>query len=265
MSSGAYAAASSSGEARSALVSSSSGSIRASKAATRMRSIMPDAGRRVGQRGDDDELVGVGDDRPLVRVVVVGGPAQHGVALEHLDDAGQRALLAGDVAVQPDPVADDHAHPAELAGLGRVDLPTLVGAGQDHPVATPVDGHDHADRVGGVVRPVLRAGTGPTGPVEAGVIVEADARAELTGGCGSRRRRPAGDRRRARPVVDLGVDLLLDARARRRLRSPSRRASAPTARRTSASSWRCRPRRRARRRATTRPSRAPAWAIRWSA
>ena len=89
-----------------------------------------DAGRRVGQRGDDDELVGVGDDRPLVRVVVVGGPAQHGVALEHLDDPGQRALLAGDVAVQPDPVADDHAHPAELAGLGGVDLPALVGAGR---------------------------------------------------------------------------------------------------------------------------------------
>ena len=36
---------------------------------------------RVGERGDHDQLVGVGDDHPLDRVVVVRGPAQRGGAL----------------------------------------------------------------------------------------------------------------------------------------------------------------------------------------
>ena len=43
----------------------------------------------VGQRGDDDQLVGVGHDDPLDRVVVVGGTAQHGRALVDGHDAGQ--------------------------------------------------------------------------------------------------------------------------------------------------------------------------------
>ena len=52
----------------------------------------------VGERGDDDQLVGVGDEHPLDRVVVVGGAAQHGRTFVHLDDPGQRALGAGHVA-----------------------------------------------------------------------------------------------------------------------------------------------------------------------
>ena len=73
----------------------------------------------VGQRGDDDQLVGVGDDHPLDRVVVVGGTAQHGGALVDLDDPGQAAVGARDVADDADPVADDHALAAQRPGLHR--------------------------------------------------------------------------------------------------------------------------------------------------
>ena len=55
-------------------------SMPASYAATRARSIRPCAGLGVGQRGDDDELVGVGDDDALDGVVVVGRTPQHGRA-----------------------------------------------------------------------------------------------------------------------------------------------------------------------------------------
>ena len=55
----------------------SSGSRPASYAATRHRSISRGARLRVGDRRDDRELVGVGDDDPLDRVGVVGGAAQH--------------------------------------------------------------------------------------------------------------------------------------------------------------------------------------------
>ena len=105
--SGAYCATSSSGAARSALVRQSSGSIPASKAGDQDAVDHPGPRRRVRQGGDDHQLVGVGDDRPLVRVVVVGRTAQHGAPLLDLDDPGQRALVAGGVADQPHPVADD--------------------------------------------------------------------------------------------------------------------------------------------------------------
>ena len=116
--SGSYAATSSSGEARSALVRQSSGSMPGVEAGHQDPVDHPGPWRRVGQRGDDHQLVGVGHDRPLVRVVVVGRPAQHGLALLDLDDPGQGALVAGGVADDPDPVADDDAGPAELPGLG---------------------------------------------------------------------------------------------------------------------------------------------------
>ena len=72
-------------------------------------------GRRVGQRDDDDELLGVGDDRPLDRVGVVRGAAQQGPPFGDGDDAGERVGAAGGVAGELDPVADDHRGPPDVA------------------------------------------------------------------------------------------------------------------------------------------------------
>ena len=47
--------------------------------------------------------------RPSTCVVVVGGAAQHRGALVDPDDPGQRAGVAGHVADDPHPVADDDA------------------------------------------------------------------------------------------------------------------------------------------------------------
>ena len=123
--SGSYWLTSSSGDARSALVRQSSGAMPGVEPGDQDPVDHPGPRRRVRQRGDDHQLVGVGHDRPLVRVVVVGRPPQHGVPLGDLDDPGQRALLAGGVADGPHPVADDDPRAAELAGLGGAHRPSV--------------------------------------------------------------------------------------------------------------------------------------------
>ena len=100
----------------------------------------PDPRRRVGQRGDHDQLVGVGHDHPLVRVGVVGAAPQHGPPRLDPDDAGQRVRAAGQVADHRDPVADHDRAAAELARLHGGD-PDLA---DQHRVAAAVDGDDHA-------------------------------------------------------------------------------------------------------------------------
>ena len=75
---------------------------------------------------DDDELIGVGHDdafEPALGrgVVVVGGAPQHRRALLDPDDPGQRVGLAGHVADDRHPVADDDAAAAEFAGPHRGD------------------------------------------------------------------------------------------------------------------------------------------------
>ncbi len=113
--------------------------------------------RRIGQGGDDHQLVGVGHDRPLVRVVVVRGSPQHCAALLDLDDPGQGPGLTGGVADDPDPVTDDDRRPAELPRLGG----RHVAVVQQRAVATAVDGHHGGDLGGAVVGAILRAGPGP--------------------------------------------------------------------------------------------------------
>ena len=98
----------------------------------------PEPWRRVGERGDDHELVGVGDDRPLDRVGVIGRPAQDGPARLDPDDPGERAGRAADVAGQADGVTGHDVAAAELTCLHRGD--DLVA---DHaPVPATVDGGD---------------------------------------------------------------------------------------------------------------------------
>ena len=79
----------------------------------------PRPGLGVGERRDDDELVGVGDDDALVGVGVVGRAAQHRAALLDAHDAGQGVRPAGEVADERDVVTDDDAGAADLAGLHR--------------------------------------------------------------------------------------------------------------------------------------------------
>ena len=81
----------------------------------------PGARLGVGEGGDDGELVGVGDDHALVRVVVVRRAAQHRGALLDPHDAGEGVLLAGQIADDGDPVADHRGLAAQFAGLHRHD------------------------------------------------------------------------------------------------------------------------------------------------
>ena len=67
----------------------------------------------VGQCGDDHQLVGVGHDDPLDRVVVVRRAPQHARAGLHLDDPGEASVGAADVADQADEVAGDDALAAQ--------------------------------------------------------------------------------------------------------------------------------------------------------
>ena len=94
----------------------------------------PRAGLGVGQRGDDDELVGVGDDDPLHGVGVVGAAPQRRLAGLDADDAGQRVRPAGGVADQSHMVADHDALAPQLTGAHRGDHP-LGGLRATHPGA----------------------------------------------------------------------------------------------------------------------------------
>ncbi|CAM5705765.1 hypothetical protein SPURM210S_04780 [Streptomyces purpurascens] len=116
----------------------------------------PGPGLRVGQGGDDGQLVGVGDDHALERIVVVRRTAQHRRALLDADDPGEGVLLAGHVAHEGHAVADHGRLAAQLAGLHGHHHPVLHEAGE----ASPVDGEDEA--LGGVLvlGPDVRPGPG---------------------------------------------------------------------------------------------------------
>ena len=187
------------------------------------------AGRRRGQGHDDDQLVGIGDDRPLGRVGVVGGAAQDADPVRHRDDPRERTVASGHVADQAYPVADDDRGAAHVGTPHRDDR----GARIEQPAggAAPVDGRDQR-----------LAGVGVLGPQPAAPPVRA-----------------AGTDR----YVVL-VERTRHAPERRQLRRP-RRAAAPTARESRAWScrwWRCpTPARPAR----ADPATAYAIASRWSA
>ena len=110
----------------------------------------------VGKRGHHHELVGVGDDDALDRVVVVGGAPQGGAALDHLDDAGQRAVGAARVADDSDVVTDHDALAAQRARLHRHHSPAVDAQGE----TTAVDGHHAAGDSVVVGRTVLGARAG---------------------------------------------------------------------------------------------------------
>ena len=132
-----------SGSARSALVRHSSGVHAGVERGDQGPVDQPRPGLGVGERGDHDQLVGVGHDDPLDGVVVVGGAAQH----------GRRARR---------PRRSGPATPStpETSPTTRTRSPTttpLRPSGRDfiasHPdpvdrqgVAAPVDGHDAARR-----------------------------------------------------------------------------------------------------------------------
>ncbi len=125
----------------------------------------PRPGLGVGEGGDDDELVGVGDDDALDRVVVVRGAAQRGGALDDLDDPGQRAVGAGDVADDAHAVAHDDALAAQGARLHR----HHGGAVDQEGEAPAVDGDD--DAVDGVVVGGTVLGAGPGAPSRSLVVL----------------------------------------------------------------------------------------------
>jgi hypothetical protein len=120
----------------------------------------------VGECGDDDQLLGVGDDHPLDRVVVVRRTAQGGDPLAHFDDPGQRPVVARGVADHAHPVADHDALATERSRLHRHHL---VAVEQER-VAAPVDGDDHA--VDGVVVGGAVLGAGARTPARTVVVLD---------------------------------------------------------------------------------------------
>ena len=169
-------------------------------AATRQRSISPWRGGGSASAVDDDQLIGVGDDHPLDRVVVVRGAAQHGAALVDRDDARQRALVARDVADDAYPVADDHALAPERPRLHRGDHACVVAVADQQRVATAVARrHERRQRV--LVRgAVLGTGTGAAArPVVLRVLVPAAHRGQPLPLLGELRERLG----RRRDVLDL--------------------------------------------------------------
>ena len=114
---------------------------------------------RVGQCGDDHQLVGVGHQDPFGRIGVVGRSAQHAPTFCDPDDPGERV---GGPVVSPTMSTwspDDDGAAPEFAGphrghQRRVGSPCPTSAG----VATPVDRDDHRRRGVGVVGLVLVRG-----------------------------------------------------------------------------------------------------------
>ncbi len=101
--------------------------------------------RRVRQRADDHQLVGVGDDDAFQSsfgggVVVIGGTPEHRRALVDAYDPGQRPLAAGHIADQGHPITYDDTAPAQLAGTHGGE----GGATDVDGVAATVDGHHEA-------------------------------------------------------------------------------------------------------------------------
>ncbi len=119
----------------------------------------------VGEGTDNDEPVGVGDDRAFQGIGVVGGATQHASAFAPPDDPGKAAGRTRDVTDQGDLVADDHAGPAQRTAAdtgdqhaggcrwagrrpGRRCLRSQV-PGDMAGVATPINGDDRGrHRVG---------------------------------------------------------------------------------------------------------------------
>ena len=213
--------------ARSDFVRHSSGSRPAVSAATRQRSISPYDGSGSASDGDDDQLVGVGDDHPLVRVVVVGGAPQHGRCARRCGRCGPARPASPDRSpTTPTRSPTAIALAAEFARPHRGDLDVV----DEHRVAAAVDGEHHA--VGGVLvrRALLRA-------------------------------RPGAAAARA----DADVVLVEASRCRARPRTSGADQGGPHAREVGQRLAWCSRCRRPRRRRRASPSTAPAVAIRWSA
>ena len=188
---------------------------------------MPGPGRGIGQCGDDHQLVGVGHDRPLVRVVVVGGSAQHGAALASPRRSGPGC--PGSPVVSPttrtrSPTMTD-ARPS-----WRALVAVTSRSSSQRPVATAVDGDHRGDLGGAVVGPILGSGPGPAArTLERLVLVGPQVPRGHDVAAGARR-----------PASDRAPNEVGDASRRPRR---SRPACASTARRTPAWSWsrsRCR-------------------------
>ena len=117
------------------------------------------AGRGIGERADDQQLLRVRHDHPLVRVVVVRGAAQHRRAVGHPHDPGQRVRPAGRVAHQVHQVADDDRGATQLAGPHGDDLLVRLAVQRTGP-APAVDADDHRRAGVRVLGTNLRAGPG---------------------------------------------------------------------------------------------------------
>ena len=123
-------------------------------------------GQGIGQRGDDDELVGIGHDDAFGQVGVVGGPPQHAAPFVDPDDPGQAS-----VSPEMSPTTSTRSptamarRPSSLARIAVTDLARLVPASTRQvyrprsTVITIADGRIIVCRTGFGARPGAAAGT----------------------------------------------------------------------------------------------------------
>jgi len=71
--------------------------------------------RRVGKCGNNRKLICIRHNHALDRVVVIGGPPQHGGAWLNSYYPGKRAWLARNITGETDAIADNDATTAKLA------------------------------------------------------------------------------------------------------------------------------------------------------
>ena len=80
----------------------------------------------IGNGGDDQHLICIGDDDALVGVGVIGGTTQHRAALGKFHDPGQGIFLAGSITDYSNTIADLDGGAAKLAGAHAHHIRALI-------------------------------------------------------------------------------------------------------------------------------------------
>jgi hypothetical protein len=94
----------------------------------------------IGQRGDDHQLVSIGDNDALDWIGIIRTASKRGRPRFHSHDARQRVWPAGEVTHDRNLVTHDHALTSDITRLDCVDLiARLIRSAQDDRESTTID------------------------------------------------------------------------------------------------------------------------------